>query len=77
MRRAPGDRFGRLVLMSQAASDLRGRTRWLCRCDCGQAKEIRLSHLTQGRILSCGCLQRAGRLRRGGNASGVSIVEHI
>lgn len=30
----------------------------LCRCDCGNEKEIRLLHLVRGRIKSCGCLIR-------------------
>lgn len=28
----------------------------LCKCDCGNKKEVRLVHLVRGRIKSCGCL---------------------
>jgi len=28
---------------------------FLCKCDCGTEKEVRLVHLSRGRIVSCGC----------------------
>ena len=52
-----GQRFGRLVAISKASSRS-GKTYWLCQCDCGNQKEIQTSHLTDGRTLSCGCLQK-------------------
>jgi hypothetical protein len=33
---------------------------FLCKCDCGFEKNIRLSHLYTGRIKSCGCKRSAG-----------------
>lgn len=47
-------RFGKLVAISKAASKS-GKTYWLCKCDCGNEKEIQTSHLTDGRTKSCGC----------------------
>lgn len=47
-------RFGKLVAVSKAASKS-GKTYWLCKCDCGNEKEIQTSHLTDGRTKSCGC----------------------
>jgi hypothetical protein len=32
-------RFGKLVAISKAASK-NGKTYWLCKCDCGNEKEI-------------------------------------
>ena len=29
-----------------------------CKCDCGNIKTVRYSHLKTGRVKSCGCLQR-------------------
>lgn len=48
-------KFGKLTAISKAASRS-GKTYWLCRCDCGNEKEIQTSHLTNGSIQSCGCL---------------------
>lgn len=51
-----GQRFGSLVALSKAESR-KGKTYWLCRCDCGNEKEIQTGHLTSGVTTSCGCLQ--------------------
>lgn len=47
-------RFGKLVAIQKAPSKS-GKTYWLCKCDCGNEKEIQTSHLTDGRTNSCGC----------------------
>lgn len=49
-----GKRFGNLIALSKAKSR-NHHTYWLCRCDCGQEKEIQTSHLTSGATISCGC----------------------
>lgn len=53
-------KFGRLTAI-QKASSKSNKTYWLCKCDCGNKKEIQTSHLTSGAIQSCGCLQEAIR----------------
>lgn len=45
-----GQRFGRLVVVSQQAGQ-----RVLARCDCGAEKSIQKRHITRGLIVSCGC----------------------
>ena len=50
-------RFGYLTAISKASSKS-GKTYWLCKCDCGNEKEIQTSHLTNGLIKSCGCLSK-------------------
>ncbi len=52
-----GRRFGRLVAISVVAGSS-PLTKWLCQCDCGVIKPIRLAHLRQGRTQSCGCFHR-------------------
>jgi len=47
-----GQRFGKLVVVAKAWSD-----RWLCRCDCGNEKAIRLVYLKKNMTKSCGCLR--------------------
>ena len=34
--------------------DKKGRTAWLCKCDCGREKIVRGSDLRTGRITTCG-----------------------
>lgn len=50
-----GVRYGSLVAVSPAEKSSRGQAVWLCNCDCGLQKEIRLSSLRSGESLSCGC----------------------
>ncbi len=50
-----GERFGRLVVIKEAKR--RGYHRyWLCKCDCGNEKEVYMSNLRYGKTQSCGCL---------------------
>lgn len=57
--------FGRLTVLDQAANVGR-RTRWRCRCVCGQETLVFTELLRSGRTSSCGCLHREkiGALRR-------------
>lgn len=50
-----GQRFARLVVLNQAERDSTGKTQWLCKCDCGQIKEITGLNLKSGNSKSCGC----------------------
>lgn len=63
-----GKRFGRYVVISEAETR-GGSSYWLCRCDCGNEKEVRAGHLLQGKIVSCGCQKneasRAVKLKHG------------
>jgi len=48
-----GDRFGKLVVTSQAPRQR--DTMWNCVCDCGATTVVRASHLKDGDTISCGC----------------------
>lgn len=51
-----GQRFGRLVAVKEV--DKKGKERcWLCKCECGNEKVIRMLSLRAGNTKSCGCLQ--------------------
>lgn len=55
-----GQRFGRLVVISQAEKppgNNRRRTFWLCKCDCGKQKVVASDKLRNGDTKSCGCLK--------------------
>lgn len=51
-----GQRFGRLVVLSELEPDRYGR-RWLCRCDCGNETSASANALHSGIVKSCGCLR--------------------
>lgn len=54
-----GLRYGRLVVIKRLENYVqengRTRTRWLCKCDCGNDYVADGDHLKQGDIYSCGC----------------------
>lgn len=52
--------FGRLTVLASA-----GRSRWLCRCECGRECSVRGKHLWGGNRKSCDCLAR--------NAAGAAL----
>lgn len=59
-----GQRFGRLLVIARAASDLKGGSRWFCLCSCGIQRVIAAHNLKRGHTKSCGCLQKqAAELR--------------
>lgn len=61
MKDLTGEKFGRLFVIKESDKRIGDRPTWLCRCDCGNTKEVSSQDLTTGRISSCGCLKR-GRI---------------
>ncbi|WP_143761352.1 hypothetical protein [Paenibacillus odorifer] len=60
MRRAPnlvGTKFERLTVIKQAESLYGRRSRWICKCRCGNVKTALGQSLKSGRVKSCGCLK--------------------
>lgn len=55
-----GKQFGLLVVIRRMDNDKLGNSRWLCRCNCKDGKEIIVSgqHLKNGHTKSCGCLRK-------------------
>ena len=62
-----GQRFGYLVAISSKYEN--GKTKWLCKCDCGKEHYVDASKLTSGHTKSCGCMHgaliTAGKTRHG------------
>ena len=50
--------FGYYTAIRQDGCNSKGVPYWLCRCRCGNEKRVRVDHLLDGSIKSCGCLQR-------------------
>ena len=53
-----GKRFGRLTVIELAGIDSKSRARWLCKCDCGNIKDVLSGSLTSGNVKSCGCYRK-------------------
>ena len=43
----------------------KGKTIYLCKCDCGNFKEVKRNSLVVGHTKSCGCLPKKGNLKHG------------
>jgi len=60
-----GERFGKLVVLSEADRIISNRGNNIrtfnCLCDCGNITVVRYSDLTQGHTRSCGCARGRGR----------------
>jgi hypothetical protein len=65
IRDLTGQRFGKLQALEQLANELNHRICWLCLCDCGRKKVIASNHLTSGKIISCGCIQKRVHWKHG------------
>jgi len=61
--------FGRLTVI-QRAENIRGRTAWLCRCECGNMKTVLTKYLKNGSVQSCGCLRKEVQAEKAKNIAG-------
>lgn len=59
-----GQRYGRLIVISQSESIKPGRLRWLCKCDCGNECVVTGNSLRRGYTKSCGCLSSENARQR-------------
>lgn len=59
-----GQKFNNLKVIAYAYTNSHGETYWLCKCNCGNTKVVRRSHLINGTTKSCGCLMRYKLARR-------------
>lgn len=49
-----GEKFGKLTVIKRV-ENRNNKSWWLCKCDCGNEKEVLGSYLVHGRVSSCGC----------------------
>lgn len=57
MKNYVGNKYGKLFVVKEVEKQKNNRM-FLCKCDCGKEKVIRGTHLTSGKIKSCGCIQK-------------------
>lgn len=57
-----GQRYGMLTVIKRGTDCFtpKGRRiiKWICKCECGNVKEISTSHLRSGDCISCGCFHK-------------------
>lgn len=67
-----GQTFGRWTVIAPGS----GRT-WICRCSCGQEKEVHHNALRSGNSRSCGCLRRETDEARSNRATRNHVVHKL
>lgn len=58
-----GKKFGRLVVIKDSNIDDGKGKLWVCKCECGNFKEVRGHNLTTGNVMSCGCLKKESTVK--------------
>lgn len=54
-----GQQYGKLVVVGLSLRKTKyGEKLWECKCECGGNKVATSTHLRQGRVKSCGCIQK-------------------
>lgn len=48
-------RFNKLLVIDRAENSKNGKTRWICKCDCGNQTIVYRDNLVRGKTKSCGC----------------------
>lgn len=48
-------RFGKLVVIGKLEKSKFNQTVWVCKCDCGNTKEVITARLNRGKTTHCGC----------------------
>lgn len=54
-----GETYGSLKVIERADTDINGKARWVCLCNCGRSKPVLAANLKNGRTRSCGECQVA------------------
>lgn len=52
-----GQRYSRWTAIRRDGNTKNGHAIWLCRCDCGQERNVLANNLRRGRSGSCGCIK--------------------
>lgn len=58
-----GQRFGKLTVIRRDKSAPSGRSKWICKCDCGNTVSVLRNHLVCGQATSCGCAKKHVNLK--------------
>ena len=61
-----GQKYGKFTVLyyDEEKSKEKGRSYWVCQCECGTIKSVQLNELRSGSTISCGCHARDIHTRR-------------
>lgn len=65
-----GDTYGRLTIIEYSHHDKNKNAHYVCRCQCGTVKTVRLGKLKDGTTQSCGCYAKEVRIEVGKRNAG-------
>lgn len=72
-----GQRFGRLIVVSESQNRIRKNGRnWVCVCDCGKQTIVSAINLRRGKTNSCGCLNVEANTDHGHTSGGKITPEY-
>ena len=70
-----GETYGRLTVLEDDGSRTKsGKVLWLCECSCGNKVHVQSQNLKNGRIKSCGCLNKEKKRERFKDLSGTETA---
>lgn len=53
-----GEKYWNMTVLEFVGINEKGRSLWLCKCDCGNTKVVVGTDLKRGKVKSCGCMNR-------------------
>ena len=59
-----GQKFGMLTVIKRGENDKNNHTTWICKCDCGNIKQISANNLRTDKSKSCGCRVKESARKR-------------
>lgn len=71
-----GKVFGKLTVLEKGSGDSKGKTTWICQCDCGNKTEIAAESIKRRLTKSCGCLQKIGIKDKPHTFSDIELYKH-
>jgi len=57
-----GNKFGKWTVVERAENSKNRQIRWLCRCECGTERIVKIYDLKKGNSTNCGCARKVDRL---------------
>lgn len=70
-----GEKFGRLTVMYRVENSKSNKSRWHCKCDCGNECDALAGNLKNGHTQSCGCYNKDCAHKRNKKSNEYTIVD--